>query len=131
VTYQKELGDMLQRIDEDVAKQYKPDASCFLKPTPGRVIVVQDEPKAPSKLIIAPRKALARPTTGRVIACGDGTEDWRGKRVLYGTMSGMAVCFKNRPAWIALAQEEIIAEITMEDAEIDADNPLPLDQSYA
>lgn len=130
-TYQDALGKMLERVDSDIAKQHRPDASCFLAPTAGRVIVAQDEPKAPSKLIVAPRRALARPTTGRVIACGTGTEHWLGKRVLYGTLSGMAVCFKNRPAWIALTQEEIIAEITLEDAEIDVENPLPLDQSYA
>ena len=132
MSYNEELGTMLGRIEKEVADQFKvPDGSCFLKPTAGRVIVVQDLPKAPSKLIIAPQKALARPTTGRVIACGDGAEGWLGKRVLYGMLSGMPLQFKNRPAWIALTQEEIVAEITLEDAQIDVDSPLPLDQSYA
>jgi co-chaperonin GroES (HSP10) len=131
-TYEDGLGKMLERVDNDIASQFKvPDGSCFLRPTPGRVIVAQDLPKAPSKLIIAPQRALARPTTGRVIACGSGTDYWLGKRVLYGTMSGMAVQFKNRPAWIALTEAEIVAEITLEDAEIDAEKPLPLDESYA
>jgi hypothetical protein len=125
------IADTLERIENDNLKAYAIPDACFLKPTPGRVIVAQDAPKAPSKIIVAPQRSLVRPTTGRVVACGIGTEEWISKRVLYGMMSGIAVQFKNRPAWIALAQEEIVAEIAAEDAEIDQDQPLPLDGSYA
>jgi co-chaperonin GroES (HSP10) len=125
------IAETLERVERDNQKAYAIPDACFLRPTPGRVIVAQDAPKAPSKIILAPQKSLVRPTTGRVVATGIGTEDWMGKRVLYGMMSGIAVQFKNRPAWIALAQEEIVAEIAAEDAEIDQDTPLPLDGSYA
>jgi|SRR5579859_1837486 len=120
------MKELIERVDSDITKSYDIPSGCFLHPTTGRVVVAQDVPKAPSRIIIAPSKYRARPTTGRVIAAAPGLEEWLGKRVLYGMMSGVAVQFKGRPAWIILAEPEIMAEIAAEDAEIDQDTPLPL-----
>ena len=128
--YQEELGEMLARADTDNQAKFKTPDGCFLKPTPGRLVVAQDAAKSPSRIIHMPERSKARPTTGRVIACGIGTEEWMGKRILYGMMSGVAVQFKNRPAWIALSVDEIVAEIAATDEELDSDAPLPLDGSY-
>ena len=130
--YNERIAETLDRVDKDVTESYGIPKECFLKPTTGRVVVAQDTPKAPSKIIIAPSKFRGRPTTGRVIAASPELESsWLGKRVLYGMMSGAAVQFKNRPAWIILAEAEILAVIDAEDEEIDQDNPLPLDGSYS
>jgi co-chaperonin GroES (HSP10) len=128
-----ELTKMLDRIDRDIEAKYGiPDAKCFLTPTEGRIIVAQDVPVSPSKIIKIPKQHLARPTTGRVVAAATGLEHWLGKRVVYGMMSGTALQFKNRPAWIVLQEAEIVATIDAEDAEIEQDQPLPLgDEQYA
>jgi len=127
--YNERIAETLDRVDREVTESYNIPKDCFLKPTAGRMVIAQDTPKAPSKIIIAPSRYRARPTTGRVIAVSEGLESWMGKRVLYGMMSGVAVQFKHRPAWIVLAEPEILAVIDAEDEEIDQDSPLPLDAS--
>lgn len=135
MTYNDQVGKLLEDVDAAEANKYVPDATCFLRPVvlpgDGRFVVQQDEPKAPSKLIYLPQKQRARPTTGRVIAVTPGWEDWLGRRILFGMMSGIAACFKNKPFWLVLSTAEVVAEITQEDAEIDQDNPLPLEQTFA
>lgn len=136
MSYHENVGKFLEEVDLTEANKYIPDASCFLKPVvldgSGRVVVRQDEPKAPSKIIHVPQTHRARPTTGRVIAVSHSDWNyWLGKRILFGMMSGIAACFKNRPFWLVLSTAEIVAEITAEDAEIDQDTPLPLDQTFS
>jgi co-chaperonin GroES (HSP10) len=129
--HDESLAELLERDERKTNESFAVPTRCFLKPTAGRVIAAQDEPKGASKLIITPGKYKARPTTGRIIACSPGTEVWLNKRVLFSPMSGTAVKFKNRPAWIALSVDEIIAEIDATDEELDGEQPLPLDGSYA
>jgi hypothetical protein len=125
--YNERVAETIDRVNKEIDDSYATPSQCFLFPTEGRVVVAQDVSKAPSKIIIAPSKYRARPTTGRVIATHPTTVGWLHKRVLYGMMSGVAVQFKHRPAWIVLAEAEILCEIGAEDAEIDQDTPLSLD----
>ena len=96
--------------------------SCFLVPTndPPRVIVKRDGFHYSGALHI-PDTAKSRPTTGYVIAVPpNGKMDyWLGKRVLFAPLSGTDLKFKSSAPWIALQMEEIIAEITKSNAELD------------
>lgn len=97
----------------------------FLQPTFGRCIVEEDAFKYTGRLVV-PEVAKRRPTTGIVVAVApsndhDGSE-WLGKRVLFARFSGTLLTFKNRPAYRALAYDEIIAEVLKQDEELELDD---------
>ena len=82
-----------------------------LRAFPGRLIVKEDPFEYKGRIII-PDKAQARPTTGYVIAVGDGVENIKvGQHVLYAQYSGTGIKLENQPHFRALAPEEILVEI--------------------
>ena len=93
----------------------------FLQPTPGRCIVEEDAFKYTGRLVV-PEIAKRRPTTGTVVAVGDQGSQWLGRKVLFARFSGTLLTFKNRPAYRALAYEEIIAEVLKQDEELELDD---------
>lgn len=128
-------GTARQTFLEEAAANYKRQAAaeaaretkltsrhCFIIPAFGRVIVLRDGEykNRGNRIILAddPRKRKLLPTTGHVIACADGLGEWMGKRVLFGQMSGTAICFNGMPDWIMLQVEEIMGEVTKEDAQL-------------
>lgn len=88
------------------------DRSFFLDPTPGRVVVVEDEFKEQSR-IITPDSAKRRPTTGKILAVGSGCHDMLqvGERVVYGLYSGTVINFKGQPAYRILGQDEVLSVV--------------------
>jgi hypothetical protein len=110
---------------------------CFLTPFVavgliGRVIVDRDEPATPKgqkgRLLI-PRSLRKEktllPTTGHIIKAvvindrgEDISQDFLGKRILFGQMSGTPICFKMYPTWIQLELAEILAWVNKEDVEV-------------
>lgn len=85
--------------------------SFTLFPTPGRVIVQEDEFNYSGKIIV-PEAAKRRPTTGVVIAVGDGVEVCKtGDKLVYGLYSGTVINFKGQPAFRILGQDEVLAII--------------------
>lgn len=103
------------------------EEACFLRPAPGRCIILPDEFSYSGKLII-PDNAKRRGSTGRVVRINiadSGPESlsalWHGKRVVYGFYSGTPVKFSNRTAYIVIGYDEILAEIASdEEMELDA-----------
>lgn len=91
---------------------------CIIRPTAGRVLVKRDGFAYSGKLVI-PERAKQRPTTGIVVAAGDGCEDWLGKRVIFPLMSGTDYKFKGFPQWTMLQIEEIHGELLKTDQELE------------
>jgi chaperonin GroES len=82
----------------------------FLDPTPGRIIVVEDQFQAQGRIIV-PDTLKRRPTTGKILAVGDGVYDMLkvGERVVYGLYSGTVINFKGQPAFRILGQDEVLS----------------------
>lgn len=129
--------EVIERLAaQDKAEDEGLQRECFIDPflsngSFGRVIVNRDQPKLrreQSKLALPRhlRKERERlPTTGHIIKAKvftsdghDASKEFLGKRVLFGPMSGQAICFKGFPTWIALDLAEIIGIVRSEDAEI-------------
>jgi co-chaperonin GroES (HSP10) len=76
--------------------------------------------------LFIPDKSKRRPTTGTIVAiCPDQQADlghWVGKRIVFARWSGTGLNFKNRPAFRVLDIQEILAELTETDAELDLDD---------
>lgn len=146
-TLLKAIQDHTEAIErltaQDKAEDEGLQRECFIEPyvafgLSGRLIVSRDQPvlpKAVSKLALPRhlRKERERlPTTGHVIKSriyeSNGTQHFGldGKRVLFGPMSGTAICFKNYPTWISLDVNEIIGIVGREDAEIVEEELEPL-----
>jgi len=99
----------------------------FLVPTPGRLIVQEDDFVYKGKLII-PETAKSRPSTGRVVAiCPEDSLElraglqatrWLGKRVLFAQYTGIPIRFQGRPAYIVMSYDEIACEVAAEDEEL-------------
>lgn len=140
----KAKAEMFNRgiaLDEQQAASLKRE--CFLEPfVPcdlfGRVLVDRDEPAIPrseaTRRLIIPRRLQTEktllPTTGHIIKAKvfdnqgfDHSPDFVGKRILFGQMSGTAICFKNYPTWQLLELTEIMCIVPLEDAEVE-DTPL-------
>lgn len=104
-----------------------PQTKFFLAPTFGRLIVQEDAFHYGGRIYV-PQTARRRPTTGTVIAISDDDKDspdrarWMGKRILFARFSGTPLNFKNQSAYRALVYDEIIAEITQSDIELDLDD---------
>ena len=102
-------------IDENAgpAKRKTEGVAFFMRPTPGRIIVREDEFNYRG-LIHVPDSAKRRPTTGKIVAVGEGVTNWDlqvGKKVVYGMYSGTVISFKEQPAFRVLGQDEILAVI--------------------
>lgn len=127
-------GEFYSRgLQTDAQQAESLNRDCFITPyiamSAGRVIVDRDEPDSPKgergRLLIP--KALRKektllPTTGHVIRAttADPNEAVHlfGKRILFGSFSGTAICFKNYPTWILLDVSEILAIIDKEDIDL-------------
>lgn len=129
-------------LDEQQAASLKRD--CFITPyvpimEQGKVIVDRDEPMQINQVykhIIAPPNSLRKertllPTTGHIIkavvyrqqldgSAADVSQEFVGKRILFGQMSGTAICFKGYPTWTQLDLAEIMAWVGKEDAETES-----------
>jgi len=94
-------------------KESKSEVAFYLEPSPGRVIVVEDEFVERSR-IITPDSAKRRPTTGKILAVGDGVYEMYkvGDRVVYGMYSGTVINFKDQPAFRILGQDELLSKVT-------------------
>lgn len=91
----------------------------WIKPKRGRVIVELDSFEYKGRLII-PDRAQVPPTTGKVVAVGDGVEGISvGEKVVFGVYSGTLLKFKNRPRMRVLIPDEILAEVVL-NAELEA-----------
>ena len=91
----------------------------FLKPKPSRIIVQEDGFVYTGKIVI-PEVAKRRPTTGRVVAVGSDITSCRvGERVVYGMYSGTLIEFKGQPAFRAMVESEILAEVTKDELELE------------
>lgn len=91
--------------------------ACYLTPVGARLVVKRDGFKYSGRLVI-PDKAKQMPTTGVVVATGEGLESYLGKRILWNFLSGSPVTFRNRPAYQILNIEEVQAIVdTTEDLE--------------
>jgi len=141
------IEERIEAIQRLTAEEQKEDAGlrreCFIEPFVaggyyGRIIVSRDQPAAQnkSKLSLPRRLRTERerlPTTGHVIKArvkdgqgNDVSHTWIGARVLFGPMSGTAVCFRNYPTWIVLDLAEVLGIIHKEDAEIVEEELEPL-----
>ena len=82
-----------------------------LLPKPGRVLVLEDEFNYQGNIII-PDKAKRRPTTGKIIAIGEGVTSCEiGEKIVYGLYSGTVVNFKGQPTYRVLGPEEILLSV--------------------
>ena len=82
-----------------------------LIPSPGRIVVQEDEFSYQGKIII-PEKAQRRPTVGEVIAVASDITEWQiGDKLVYGLYSGTVINFKGQPAFRILGRDEILAVV--------------------
>jgi co-chaperonin GroES (HSP10) len=81
-------------------------------PTPGHLLIQEDGARKLEGKIIVPEKFQKRPTTGKVVAIGEGvTIASVGKRVLFNQYSGTGIKFKGLPWYRSLVPDEVIAVI--------------------
>ncbi len=89
-----------------------------LVPSPGRIIVQEDEFAYGGKIII-PEKLQRRPTVGRIIATAPDISEWNvGDKIVFGLYSGVVINFKNQPAFRILNRDEVLATV-VGDAELE------------
>lgn len=89
----------------------------FMRPTPGRIVVQEDAFNYQGRIAI-PDAAKRRPTTGKILAIGEGVLNIDlavGNKVVYGLYSGTVINFKDQPAFRILGQDEILAVIDDKD----------------
>lgn len=88
----------------------------FVHPTPGRVIVAEDHFSYKGRIIV-PDQSERRPTTGTILECGKGVENFvPGQKIVYGLYSGTVLEFKGwdpktRIIFRVLGQDEILSWI--------------------
>jgi hypothetical protein len=137
-TFAKEMSQRADAVERALKADDAQDASlkrtCFLRPyvpigLTGRVIVDRDVPVKKRSSIALPKsmrtdKTLL-PTTGHVIVAQvidhngtDISKDFLGMRVLFGQMSGSAICFKGYPTWTLLELAEIMCIVDREDIDV-------------
>lgn len=125
-----------QMSTEDNQEITAQQRECIIEPCvplgmQGRLIVSRDYPlvkKSQARLMIPRtmrREKTLLPTTGHVIkaviydAEGNNVSDqWLGKRILFGQMSGTAICMTGYPTWIQLDLAEVMAFVTREDVDV-------------
>lgn len=83
-----------------------------LRPTPGRIVVMEDEFQYEG-LIVVPDKAQRRPTTGTVVDIGTMEQPpcKIGDKVLFAQYSGTGIRLRNQPAYRVLSREEILVVV--------------------
>lgn len=125
----KRLTEQDQQQDESL-KRDCPFAPFCEPGWTGKVVVTRDQPalrQMQSRLALPRHMRQQReklPTTGKVIESnvydGNGVPrtDLMGLRVIFGPMSGTAICFSGYPTFITLDIAEIIATVRNADAEI-------------
>ena len=93
----------------------------FMRPTPGRIIVQEDEFSYEGKIII-PDTTKRRPTTGKIVAVGDGVSNFDlviGSKVVYGMYSGTVINFRGQPNFRILGQDEVLAVVYDKDLQLE------------
>ena len=125
------LEDAKLAVENATKREEEPlyNGPCIIDPNGPRIVIKRDKARGPSKIIHAPQKTKAIPTTGTVVAVGfladpddpkkNLLEYWLGRRVLFAQFSGTDIRFKGYPSWLILTYEEILGEITKTEAEID------------
>ena len=95
---------------------------CFIRPNGLRVVVKRDGFTYKGVLTI-PERAKKLPTTGVVVSVPPSGEldFWLGRRVVFGMLSGQPIEFRGKPAYICLAIEEVLGEISSKD-ELELEN---------
>ena len=82
-----------------------------LEPLPGSVIVIEDSFKYEGRIIV-PYQAQRRPTTGKVIAIGEGvTKVAVDDHVVWPQLSGTLIKFRGHPDYHIFNEDEILAKI--------------------
>ena len=141
-SFVKEMEQRAAAIEQELAADDKQETSlqreCFLVPyvpigVTGRVIVSRDVPPKKKSSIALPKSMRKEktllPTTGHIIVANvwrdnderglrEVSSEYIGMRVLFGQMSGSAICFKGYPTWIQLEMSEIMAIVLKEDADV-------------
>jgi len=122
--YQRSVAKMLERVDRTAKPRYT-STKCPMIPTANRVVMRRDEAKGMSKIIHTPDNRRDQPTTGTIVAvCPAQQADLGhlvGKRYLFPRFGGTEVEFKGQPLWVVLQIEELLAEITVADLELEQD----------
>lgn len=101
---------MKSEMTKKIIEREQKEVAFFLDPTPGRIIVQEDAFQAQGRIIV-PDTLKRRPTTGKILAVGDGVYDMLkvGERVVYGLYSGTVINFKGQPAFRILGQDEVLS----------------------
>ncbi len=89
----------------------EPNVAFFMRPTPGRIIVLEDSFNYGGRILI-PEQAQRRPTTGRIVAVGidiSNPDLIVDAKVVYGLYSGTVINFKGQPNFRILGQDEVLA----------------------
>jgi hypothetical protein len=136
--FARSMEDHLEVINRLTQKDERQEESlkreCFIKPffpngDSGRIIVSRDQPaKKPAKIYLPRDMRKQRellPSTGRVLralvvdaAGNDVSQQYIGQRIVFGGMSGTALCFSGYPTWITLDVGEILGLVEKEDVQI-------------
>ncbi len=83
----------------------------YLEPLPGTIIVIEDSFKYEGRIIV-PYQAQRRPTTGKVIAIGEGVTKVRvDDHVVWPQLSGTLIKFRGHPDYHIFGEDEILAKI--------------------
>ncbi len=83
----------------------------YLEPLPGTIIVIEDSFKYEG-LIVVPYQAQRRPTTGKVIAIGEGVTKVKvDDHVVWPQLSGTLIKFRGHPDYHIFSEDEILAKI--------------------
>lgn len=137
-TFAQDMKSRLDSVNRALAADEKQEASlrrdCFLTPfvqagLSGRVIVDRDVPVKKRSSIALPKSMRTErtllPTTGHIIKAvvidsegKDHSDEFIGLRILFGQMSGSAICFKGYPTWTQLELAEIMCIVNKEDEEV-------------
>lgn len=83
----------------------------YLEPLPGCLVAIEDPFKYEGRIII-PGQAQRRPTTGKVVAIGEGvTKITVGDHVVWPMLSGTLIKFRGHPDYHIFNEDEILAKI--------------------
>jgi len=136
-TFAQDMKSRLDSVNRALAADELQDLSlrrdCFLTPfvpigLMGRVIADRDVPAKKRSTIALPKSMRTEktllPTTGHIIKAvvfegdRDVSATFLGLRILFGQMSGSAICFKGYPTWTQLELAEIMCIVHKEDEEV-------------
>lgn len=96
-------------------------AECYIEPTFGRLVIIEDEFRYKGKMII-PETAKRKSTTGTILKMNlpkvDELPFIIGDRILTGTYSGTMVEFDGVKTWRILSENEVLAIVNDKSARL-------------